>query len=256
MDDDTAACAEKLRRGDPDRFRAAMAAPPAARPALFAIWAFNLEIARAPWLTAEPMIAEMRLQWWHETLAEIGAGGRVRRHEVATPLARHLDATGAALLDQLVAARRRDIYRAPFANAADLRDYLDKTAANPLLAAGRALGPAPEAPFRKAGFALGLAGWLRAVPALERAGSAPLPDSAPEAVRALAREGLAALRRARAARGQVPPAARAALLSLWQTGPVLARAAKHPERVAAGRLDIAPIRSRLTLMARAATGRW
>lgn len=65
-----AACAALVARGDPDRFAAIMAAPPAARARLFPLYAFNLEVARAPWVTKEPMIAEMRLQWWRDVLAE------------------------------------------------------------------------------------------------------------------------------------------------------------------------------------------
>ena len=101
-----AACAELVRRGDPDRFLAAMAAPPAARNVLFPLYAFNVEVSRAPWVTPEPLIAEMRLQWWRDALAEIAAGAPVRRHEVTTPLAAVLDAEGARLLDALVEARR------------------------------------------------------------------------------------------------------------------------------------------------------
>ena len=56
------ACAELVERGDPDRFLATMAAPVALRATLFPLYAFNVEIARAPWVTQEPMIAEMRLQ--------------------------------------------------------------------------------------------------------------------------------------------------------------------------------------------------
>ena len=72
------ACAALVERGDPQRFRAAMAAPPEARRVLFPLYAFNVEVARAPWVTQEPMIAEMRLQWWRDALEEIAMGGRVR----------------------------------------------------------------------------------------------------------------------------------------------------------------------------------
>ena len=72
-------CAHLLERGDQSRFRSVMAAPIIVRPTLFAIYAFNLEIARAPWLTREAIIAEMRLQWWHDALEEIAMGGPVRR---------------------------------------------------------------------------------------------------------------------------------------------------------------------------------
>ena len=51
------ACADLVNRGDPDRFRSAMLAPMPIRGDLLALYAFNLEVARAPWVTNEPMIA-------------------------------------------------------------------------------------------------------------------------------------------------------------------------------------------------------
>ncbi|MGR3618044.1 MAG: squalene/phytoene synthase family protein, partial [Roseovarius sp.] len=68
------ACADLVRRGDPDRFLATMAAPPPARRILFPLYAFNLEVARAPWMVSEPMIAEMRLQFWRDVVEEMGQG--------------------------------------------------------------------------------------------------------------------------------------------------------------------------------------
>ena len=256
MHEDVIACADLVRRGDPDRFRAVMAAPVPAREKLFPVYAFNLEVSRAPWVTEEPMIAEMRLQWWRDALEEIRAGGPVRRHEVASPLSETLDAEGAGMLDELVAARRWDIYREPFEDMAHFREYLGKTSSNLLLAAARSLAEVPEDTVREAGYALGLANWLRAVPKLEKAGRIPLVEGTHQAVRSLAEEGLDHLASARAARGAIPTAARPAMLILWQTGLVLKAARDEPERVADGRLDPAPFRSRLTLMARAATGKW
>lgn len=62
FDADLTACAGLVERGDPDRFRAVMAVPVAARRILFPIFAFNIEVSRAPWVTQETVIAEMRLQ--------------------------------------------------------------------------------------------------------------------------------------------------------------------------------------------------
>lgn len=253
---DLTGCADLVRRGDPDRFRAAMAAPVAARRVLFAIYAFNVEVARAPWLTQESIIAEMRLQWWRDALEEIGAGGSVRRHEVVTPLAEVLDGEGAALLDALIVARRWDIYRDPFEDAAHFDDYLTKTAGHLMLTAARALGPVAPDVVLDMGYASGLATWLRAIPKLEKAGRVPLVDGRAETVRDLARGGLTRLRAARARRGDVSRAAAPALLAGWQAGGVLRRAAAHPGAVGAGALEPGPARSSLALMARSMTGRW
>ena len=81
-----------------------MAAPVAAREKLFPIYAFNVEVARAPWVASEPMIGEMRLQWWRDALEEIAEGKGVRQHEVTTPLASVLDSDGARLFSGLAAA--------------------------------------------------------------------------------------------------------------------------------------------------------
>ncbi len=253
---DLDACAGLVQRGDPERFMAAMAAPVAARRVLFPLYAFNLEVARAPWVTQEPMIAEMRLQWWRDALAEIAAGGPVRRHEVVTPLAAVLAPEQAAALDGLVAARRWDIYREPFEDAAHLEQYLEATAGTLIAVAAQALGPAEDEVLRDFGSASGLANWLRAVPELAARGRVPLLDGTPEGVRALARQGLARLARARAARRAVSRAAAPALLAGWQAGPVLRAAVADPGRVARGTLDRSEAGKRLALMLRAASGRW
>ncbi|NBE08520.1 squalene/phytoene synthase family protein [Rhodobacter sp. CCP-1] len=229
-----------------------MAAPVAARERLFVLYAFNLEVARAPWVTQEPLIAEMRLQWWRDVVTEAEAGRPVRAHEVAGPLAVLIRTAGlpGAVLDALVAARRWDVYRDPFADGAALEAYLEETGAGLMWLAGRALGAGAEAEagLRAAGWAAGLAGFLRAVPELEARGRVPLPDAAPEAVAALARAGLARLEGARAGlRGLAPPQ-RAATLAAWQAGPILRLAAAEPARVAAGTLHLSEFARRWGLL--------
>ncbi|MFK7938016.1 MAG: phytoene/squalene synthase family protein [Roseovarius sp.] len=256
--DDLNACADLVRRADPERFLAAMAAPVAARPVLFVLYAFNAEVARAPWVTAEPMIAEMRLQWWRDVLEEIRYGGPVRRHEVATPLAEILDETATALLDDLILARRWDIYRDPFEDPAAFDAYLTQTAGHLMWSAARALDAQPEskAALLDMGYAQGLAGFLRAIPALEAAGRVPLVDGRADAVQALAHTGLTRLANSSAARRALPKSARAALLPAWNSKAILQRAAHTPARVIQGALDISPMRSRLLLMLRATRDRF
>ncbi len=251
MDQDTIACAQLVERGDPDRFAAAMAAPVAARPVLFPIYAFNLEVARAPWVTQETMIAEMRLQWWRDAMDEIAAGGFVRRHEVVTPLAHVLDARGAQLLETLVAARRWDIYRDPFEDAGHFDRYLIETSGHLMLASARALGARDEAPYLDIGWAAGLASFLRAIPELERQGRVPLVDGRDEAVAKLAQDGLNRLKRA----GTVAKPARPAVLAAWQAGPILRQAAAEPQRVKDGALGLSEFQRRTRLSWAALTGR-
>ncbi len=246
------ACAELLRKGDPDRFLAAMAAPVARRPALLAIWAFNLEVARAPWVSAEAAIGEIRLQWWVEALQEIAAGASVRRHEVATPLAEVLDAEGARLLMDLVDARRRDIYPGGFDSADALMSYLMRTAGTLMWVSARAIGCADAEPaIRAYGQACGLASWFLAVPQLRARGRLPLPDGRAEAIRALAGSGLALLR---ANRRAIPRAARPATRSGWRAGRILSSAAANPTAVTDGALHVSEFSRRASLLWRVLSG--
>ena len=252
---DVLACAAIVERGDPWRFRGVMAAPVSARSVLFPLYAFNVEVARAPWVTQEPMIAEMRLQWWRDVCEEIAEGRPVRRHEVATPLAEVIGPEDARLLDALVAARRWDVYRDAFEDEAHFSQYLDRTAGNLMWVAARSLGEADEDVVRGAGFALGVAGWLCAIPALEAAGRVPLLDGTSEGVRRLAREAQDRLRAARRGRGRVSAAARAALLPVGLADRVLAAAVAEPAAVAEGRLPD-PVAADRSLWWRALSGRW
>lgn len=255
-DPDLISCAELVQRADPDRFRVAMAAPVAARAVLFPLYAANIEVSRAPWVTQEHLIAEMRLQWWKDAFEEIASGGRVRRHQVVTPLSRVLDARGAQLLTEMADVRSWDIYRDPFEDRAHFDDYIRKTAGNLMLASARALGEVDEDVVQCAGYAAGLAAFLQAVPALEKAKRVPLVDGRPEAVADLAREGLARLRQARSRRALVSAAARPALLAAWKAGGILNRAAANPGLVAQGALEGSEFTTNAGLMLRALSGRW
>ena len=244
-------CAALVERGDPDRFLAVMAAPPAARARLFPLYAFNLEVARAPWVAQEPLVAEMRLQWWRDVV-ENAAAGAARAHEVAEPL--HLLIREAALpldvLDRMAAARRWDCWREPFEDRAALEAYLEDTAAGLMWLAAVALGaPAgAEAAVRAYGRASGMAGFLRAAPELQARGRHPLPGGTD--VPALARQGLDWLAEARAGRGAVPRAVAPALLAGWQTQGLL-------RRMAAGEpAQLSEFSRRGGLLWQAATGRW
>ena len=247
------ACAALVERGDPDRHAAVMAAPVAARGPLLVLYAFNLEVARAPWVTQEPMIAEMRLQWWRDVVAEAGAGRPARAHEVAGPLAVLIRQAGlpVAVLDALVEARRWDVYREPFEDRAALEAYLEDTGAGLMWLAGRALGAgaAAEADLRAVGWAAGLAAYLRAVPELEARGRQPLPEGV--TVRDLAELGLGRLAAARAARKLVPKGVAAALLAGWQTEGLL-------RQVVAGRSspELSEARKRWGLLWQAIRGQW
>lgn len=250
------ACAALVERGDPWRWRAAMAAPVQVRGGLMALYALNLEAARAGYVTSEPMLGAIRLRWWADAVDEIFAGRRPRRHEVVGPLAEAIRAGGLPRgpLDALIAAREWDCGREPFADLAALEAYLDATGGGLMWLAARLLGAGPEGegPARDLGRAGGAAAFLRAVPKLVALGRHPLPRP-PEA---LAEAALGWLAEARRARGRLPGGVLPALLPAAGAGAVLKRALRRPGAVAGGGLETSDLRARGAMLAMALSGRW
>lgn len=249
-------CAEQVARADPDRFMAAMAAPPAAREVLFPLYAFNVEITRAPWMTKEPMIAQMRMQYWRDILEEIRVGNAPRPHEVATPLAAMLKPQDVGLLDQLIVARDWDIHSDPFENDESFETYIKHTSGNLMLVAARIFGAAEAQTVYDFAYGAGIANYLCAVPKLEVAGRVPLLDGRPEAIQELAKNALLRLTKARKNRHSIVPQARAALLSGWQSAALLKQAIAAPQRVADGTLGLSDFYRKLKLMTVSMTRLW
>jgi phytoene/squalene synthetase len=232
---------------------AIMAAPVAARAKLFPLFAFNIEVSRAPWVTQESMIAEMRLQWWRDALEEMRDDSPVPRHAVVTPLAAVLTPAMAQSFDALIEARRWDIYKDPFEDEAAFRTYLDRTTGNLLVAACGLLGAADEEAVREMAFAHALIRWFQAIPELENQGRQPLVDGRASAVADLAQEALA--RRRAVAVNAISKTARAALYCTWQDAALLTQVAKDPMLVADGALGQSEFRRKAGLLRMTLTNR-
>jgi phytoene synthase len=163
------AAAQLVRRHDRDRFLTALFAPPAQREALYALYAFNYEIARVREIVSEPMLGRMRLQWWRESIAAIFEGAPIRHHEVVAPLAQAIVQRGLsrAHFDMIIEAREADLDDAPPATLEALDAYAEASSGGLVLLAVEALGvrdEAASAAARDVGTAYALTGLLRAVP--------------------------------------------------------------------------------------------
>ena len=156
--------AVSVRAADPDRYFAALFAPSAQRPLLFALYAFNAEVARVAETVREPMLGAIKLEWWREA-AEGAAKGAPRNHDVARGLAvlfaeRKIELTE---LEALIAARAFDSGPDTFPDFAALESYVDATSGAVMRLAARILSGDP-ARMGEAGLAYGLTGLLRALP--------------------------------------------------------------------------------------------
>jgi phytoene synthase len=169
-----------VRRYDRDRFQTALFAPAARREALFALYAFNYEIARVRESVTQPVLGQIRLEWWRENIAAAYEGGPVSHHFVVEPLTaaiRELAPTRVHF-DRLIDARETDLEDGPPVSLASLEDYADATSARLVYLALEILGvrdAAASEAGRHVGIAFALSGLLHAMPFQARAGRCLIP---------------------------------------------------------------------------------
>jgi 15-cis-phytoene synthase len=154
----TGHCEMLVREQDKDRYLAALYAPEAKRPNLFALYAFDAELARIPHLVSEPAIGEIRLQWWRDTISSIYAGAS-QDHPVAAELfnaAKQAQWPEHALQDMIDASSAALHHEFP-TDTAGLELHLGKMFSAPIQLACLALGQSCAAVAGLAGVAYGLA---------------------------------------------------------------------------------------------------
>jgi phytoene synthase len=162
-------CEALVRAADRDRFLATLFAPRERRGALFALYAFNVEIARVREVVRDPVAGEIRLQWWSDVLAGDGRG-EIEAHPVASALRACVARYGLPQerLQTTISARRFDLYDEPMATLADLEAYADGASSSLIDLAAQILngGGAPDidALSHHAGCAQAIAGLLKAFP--------------------------------------------------------------------------------------------
>ena len=168
-------CGQQVRLHDNDRYLTALLAPADRREALFALFAFNVEVAKTREAVSEPMVGQIRLQWWRDAISEVYAG-EVRDHQVLRPLATAVERhqLSRQLFDTLIDAREFDLADRPPDTLAELTGYVEGTSSSLIRLAvevlqpggGTAdvavLGPAYDA-AKLIGISWGLTGLLRAV---------------------------------------------------------------------------------------------
>jgi NADH dehydrogenase [ubiquinone] 1 alpha subcomplex assembly factor 6 len=157
-----------VRRHDRDRYQTALFAPVACREALFALYAFNYEIARARENVTQPTLGRIRLEWWRETIAAAYGTGSARRHPIVEPLT---DAIRKYRLtrqhfERLIDTRTEDFNDDPLPELAALEAYAEGTSSRLSDLALEVLGVRNAAAVAAChvGIAFALSGLLRALP--------------------------------------------------------------------------------------------
>src|ERR1700741_781094 len=128
MDENYRHCEALVRTADKDRFLATLFAPAGKRGPLFALYAFNAEIASVRERAREPMPGEIRLQWWRDVING-ERGGEAAANPVAAALTdavARFSLPKPPLLD-LIEAHAFDLYDDPMPTVEALEGYVRHT---------------------------------------------------------------------------------------------------------------------------------
>src|SRR5690606_27697757 len=111
--------------------------PPRVRPALWALYAFNYEIARTREVVTDTTLGLIRLQWWRDAVGGIFEGGAPEGNPVLAELAQAVAAHGLPRepFNNLVYAREFDLEDLQPAHMEGLLNYAAYTSA-PLMELG------------------------------------------------------------------------------------------------------------------------
>jgi phytoene synthase len=172
--------AASARAGEPDRYLAALLAPPSGRSALVALAAFSAELASiGRMVTREPAMGEIRLRWWRDALAlpEPQHTGNPVADALRTGFRRH----GLTLrsLVVIIDARALDLYADSITSDQALRDYLADTEGVLFMLAAQIIGGSADQELERAsahaGFAYGMTRLLLRLSHAAARGRLPLP---------------------------------------------------------------------------------
>src|SRR5262245_6036538 len=155
-------CEQVVCASDKDRFLATLFAPADRRGPLFALYAFDHEIASVRDRVREPMAGEIRLQWWRDVLNG-ERGGEAAANPVAAALLEtvtHFGLPAQRLID-FIEAHAFDLYDDPMPTFEALEGYVRHTAGTMFeLAAAVCDQPSGRA-VEPAALAYGIANLLR-----------------------------------------------------------------------------------------------
>ncbi len=168
-----------VRLRDRDRYWSVLFARPTVRSSLMALYAFDAEVQRIRSVVSEPMVGQIRMQWWRDAV-DLAAVGTKTGNPVADALTRTIlrHKLPKERFVQLIDARSAELFGDAPADHAALKTFLDKTVGVVFGLAAMILGeqgPSAIKAASRAGVAYGLTQLLRTLPQSIASGRSPLP---------------------------------------------------------------------------------
>ena len=128
LNDSASYCVALVRERNIDRYLAALFLSSDIRRDVYALYAFDAEITHIRSMIKEPMMGEIRLQWWRDIISGDRAG-EAQSNPVASELMRVVDLNNLTPMgfDNYLKARVFDLYNDPMPDTATFEGYSGET---------------------------------------------------------------------------------------------------------------------------------
>ena len=152
-----------MKRLDPDRFFLSLFAPAVKRDALWALFAFNHEIAKTREVVSETQLGLIRLQWWREEIGKIYEQGVASENEVLQALCDSIQEYDLPqeMFENLIYGREFDLEGVLPSTIEGTLKYIEATNVPLMALVGKVLGVGT---FEAVAMNYGIIGLVRAIP--------------------------------------------------------------------------------------------
>lgn len=173
------ACINTVKKYDPDRFFISVFANKETHHKIMALYAFNFELSHIFETISEPMMGQIRFQWWWDLVGAIYNDDKpVPPHPIAEDLETLKNDIDQSLLHSLIEGHEEALEPSPPETEKDLIDLLEKKSFNLFRAISKIETPArDDRRFYNLSIAWGLIGIIRAIPYHARNNKIYLPVS-------------------------------------------------------------------------------
>ena len=135
-------CVNLVRQYDFENYLCCLLVNKQSRHSIFAIRAFNVEIAKVCDFTTVETIGKMKIQFWKDTIEDIYSKGICPDHPVAKELQKAIEKHNMSKLwfTKLLGEREENLHNNPFSDTEQLENYSEKTVSSILYLTLEGLG--------------------------------------------------------------------------------------------------------------------
>ena len=120
---------DNLKVLEPERYAASLIGSTDEQKKLQYLYAFNYEISKAAWVSTEPLICQIRLKWWKDSLTDYSV---IKSHQLINEIVNMFEVSSIPieLMSEMIDARYWDTNSSTFQSKADQDNYINKTYGN------------------------------------------------------------------------------------------------------------------------------